>query len=74
MLKWGLGLCNAPVTFSHIIHLVMRGLNWKTALAFLEDILIMGQIFDEHLGNLRQAMERFRQYMLKLKIVSEYDA
>ena len=65
--KMGFGLCNAPATFSRVINLVMRGLNWKTALAFLDDILIMGRNFKDHLENLRQALERFRKYRLRLK-------
>ena len=65
--KMGFGLCNAPATFSRAINLVMRGLNWKVALAFLDDILIMGQNFDDHLRNLKLALERFRKYRLRLK-------
>ena len=65
--KMGFGLCNAPATFARAINIVMRGLNWKTALAFLDDILIMGQDFDDHLKNLREALERFRKYRLRLK-------
>ncbi|XP_053400391.1 uncharacterized protein LOC128557239 [Mercenaria mercenaria] len=34
--KMGFGLCNAPATFSRVVNLVVRGLNWKTVLAFLE--------------------------------------
>ena len=65
--KMGFGLCNAPATFARAINIVMPGLNWKTALAFLDDILIMGQDFDGHLENLREALSRFRQYSLRLK-------
>ncbi|MCG8045981.1 MAG: reverse transcriptase domain-containing protein [Candidatus Thiodiazotropha endolucinida] len=50
-----------------MINLALRGLNWKTALAFLDDILIMGKNFDDHLENLKEALERFRRYKLKLK-------
>ena len=64
--KMGFGLCNAPAMFSRVINLVMKGLNWKTALAFLDYILVMGQIFDDHMGNFRQALEKFRQYQLKM--------
>ncbi|MCU7901933.1 MAG: DDE-type integrase/transposase/recombinase [Candidatus Thiodiazotropha sp. (ex Lucinoma aequizonata)] len=63
----GFGLCNAPATFARVINLVLRGLNWKTVLAFLDDILVMGRDFDDHLLNLREALTRFRQYGLKLK-------
>jgi len=32
--KMGFGLCNALATYAMIMNLVMRGLNWNTALAF----------------------------------------
>ena len=65
--KMGFGLCNAPATFSRVMNLVLRGLTWKTALAFLDDILIMGKSFDDHLFNIGEALSRFQQYGLKLK-------
>ena len=36
-------------------------------LAFLDDILVMGMNFEDHLKNLAEAFERFKQYGLKLK-------
>ena len=45
----------------------LRGLNWKTLLAFLDDVLIMGKSFDDHLENLDAALKRFRKFGLKLK-------
>lgn len=65
--KMGFGLCNAPATFSRVINLVFRGLNWKTVLAFLDDILVLGKSFDQHLDYLSEALERFRKFGLKLK-------
>ena len=47
----GFGLCNAPATYARVMNLVLRGFNWKTVLAFLDDVLIMGRNFDDHLGN-----------------------
>ena len=63
----GFGLCNAPATYARVINLVMRSLNWKTVLAFLDDILVSGNSFEDHLLNLEEALARFRQYGLKLK-------
>ncbi len=63
----GFGLCNAAATYSRVMNLVLRGLNWKIALAFLDDILVLGKCFEDHLANLRQAFSRFRKYGLRLK-------
>ena len=50
-----------------MINLILRGLTWKTVLAFLDDILIMGMSFENHLKDLEEAFERFGLYGLKLK-------
>ncbi len=65
--KMSFGLCNAPATFSRAINFVLRGLTWKTVLAFLDDILALGKTFDEHLHILREIFKRFLEYQLKLK-------
>lgn len=60
-------LCNAPSTYARLMNLVLRGLTWNIVLAFLDDILVMGKSFADHLQNLQLAFERFRQCVLKLK-------
>ena len=65
--RMGFGLCNAPATYSRIMNLVLRGLNWNTVLAFLDDIIVMGKNFDDHLVNLEDVLKKFRDYGLKLK-------
>lgn len=63
----GFGLCNAPNTFTRVMNLVLRGLHWNSVLAFLDDILVLGKDFHEHLSNMKEVLERFRSYGLKLK-------
>lgn len=46
--KMGFGLCNAPSTYARVMNLVMRGLNWKIVLAFLDDILVLGKNVSDH--------------------------
>jgi len=65
--KMGFGLCNSPACFSRVVNLVLRGLNWKIVLAFLDDILVLGNTFESHLQNLVEVLERFKKYGLKLK-------
>ncbi|XP_062602775.1 uncharacterized protein LOC134264500 [Saccostrea cucullata] len=61
------GTCNSPATFQRVIQLVLQGLNWKECLAYLDDVIVLGQNFEEHLINLRAVFERFRTHNLKLK-------
>jgi hypothetical protein len=65
--RMGFGLCNAPATYSRIMNLVLRGLNWDTVLAFLDDIIVMGKDFEDHLVNLERVLRRLQEYGLKLK-------
>jgi hypothetical protein len=50
-----------PVWNTIHFNLVLRGLNWKVILAFLDDILVLGKDFEGHLANLRAVLVRFRE-------------
>lgn len=52
--RMGFGLYNAPATLARDINLVLHRLNRKIALAFLDDVLVLGKTEQEHLENLRQ--------------------
>jgi len=61
------GLCNAPATFQRLMDTVLAGLQWANCLVHLDDVIILGRTFEEHLTNLRAVFDRFRQAGLKLK-------
>ena len=61
------GLCNAPATFSRSISLVLRGLSWKSVIAFLDDVVVLGRDIDSHMVNLSDVLKRFEQYGMRLK-------
>ena len=46
----GFGMINSPATFSFVI-IIILSLTWKTVLAFLDDVLVMGMSFEGHLKN-----------------------
>ena len=66
-LKMPFGLCNAPSTFQRCMELVFRGLQWKTLLIYLDDIIILGSSMDENLERLDEALARLEDAHLKLK-------
>ena len=41
------GLCNAPATFQ-----VLAGLQWTICLVYLDDVIVTGKTFEEHLDHL----------------------
>ena len=60
------GLCNAPATFERLMETVLRGLQWKECLVYLDDIIIFGRTFDETLGRLSRVFDRIQDAGLKL--------
>ena len=61
------GLCNAPATFQHLMNSILAGLQWTTCLVYIDDIIIVGRTFDEHLNNLQRVFERLKQAGLKVQ-------
>ena len=52
------GLCNAPTTFQRLMEVTLRGLARCKCVVYLDDILVMGRTFQEHLSNLREVKPR----------------
>ncbi|XP_059420291.1 uncharacterized protein LOC132155519 [Carassius carassius] len=61
------GLCNSPSTFQRLMDLVLADLQWTTCLVYLDDIIIFGRTFQEHLGRLDEVLIKLRQANLKVK-------
>ena len=61
------GLCNGPATFQRLMDLVLAGLQMSQCLVYIDDVIVVGRTFDEHLGNLQEVFERVRRAGLKLK-------
>ena len=47
---------------------VLKGIHWKTCLVYLDDIIVMGRTFDEHLKNLGEVLQRITMAGLKLSV------
>ncbi|GBM35013.1 Retrovirus-related Pol polyprotein from transposon 297 [Araneus ventricosus] len=60
------GLCNAPATFERLMETVLRGFTSKACLVYLDDIIIVGRTFQEHLNNIRKVFQRLQKANLKL--------
>jgi len=61
------GLCNSPGFFQRMIQLILTGLTWKECLAYLDDVIVLGKDFKDHLNNLKKVLQRFKDNNLKLK-------
>ncbi|GBN41538.1 Retrovirus-related Pol polyprotein from transposon 297 [Araneus ventricosus] len=60
------GLCNASATFERLMETVLRGLTSEACLVYLDDIIIVGRTFQEHLNNIRKVFQRLQKANLKL--------
>lgn len=60
------GLCNAPGCFERLMERVLDGLQWRTALIYLDDVIVYGGTFEEELGRLEEVLQRLRKANLKL--------
>ena len=61
------GLSNAPSTFERCMELVLKGLQWKTLLIYLDDVIICSPDFDTHIQRLDEVFSRLSEAGLKLK-------
>ena len=65
--RMAMGLCNSPSAFSRLMSLVLRDLTYLICLSFIDDCLVIGRSFDEHLTNVETVLQRFEQANLRLK-------
>ena len=61
------GLMNSPITFQNLMSKVLKNLNWKVALVYIDDILVFSRNFDDHLDHLSQVFSNLRAANLTLQ-------
>jgi hypothetical protein len=59
-------LCNTPATFERLMETVLRGLTYESCLVYLDDVIVIGCTFQEHLLNLWKVFQQFQEARLKL--------
>ena len=62
-----MGLTNSPATFQRLMEIALRGLQWHTCLIYLDDIVVFGTNFEEHLNRVEEVLDRLQVAGLKLK-------
>ena len=60
------GLCNAPQAYSRLVEMVLRGLDPRQVLAYLDDIIIHSRNMEDHLVMMHQVLQAHRRAGLKI--------
>lgn len=67
-LRMPFGLKNAPATFQRVMDNVLRGLQGKICLVYMDDIIIFSTSLQEHISNLKLVFERLQDNNLKIQL------
>jgi hypothetical protein len=57
------GMCNSPASFQRLLDFITTGL--QGVFVYLDDVVIVSKTYQQHQGQLRQLLSRFRKYGLK---------
>jgi len=63
------GLTNAPSSFQRLMGHVLRGLEYRYTLIYIDDIIIFSKTVEEHLVHLEEVFNRLREANVKLNPV-----
>lgn len=61
------GIKNAPSDFQRIMEIALSGLQWKSCIVYIDDILVFSRTFDQHLKDLENVFSALRKVNLKIK-------
>ena len=62
-----MGLASAPRAFQNLIELIFAGLSYEVALKYLDNVIVFGRNFEEHLKRLELIFKRLSENGLKIK-------
>ena len=67
MTRMPFGLNNSSCTFQRTMELVLQGLQWVTCLVYIDDVVVFGKDFEQHILRVDQVLDRMKQAGLKLR-------
>lgn len=67
-LRMPMGLKNAPSTFQRVMDNVLRGLQNKICLVYLDDIIVFSTSLQEHIENLEKVFNRLRESNFRIQM------
>ena len=68
------GLCNSPVTFQKLMDTVLSRLTQKSCMVYIDNVLVIGKTFAQHLDPLREVFKCLGDARLRLKLSVDLQA
>ena len=65
--RLAMGLASAPGAFENLMKLFFAGLTYEMTLVYLDDVIVFGRNFDEHLKQLKLVFQSLAENGLKAK-------
>jgi hypothetical protein len=62
-----MGITNAAPTFQRNMESMLSGLLWKKCIIYIDDVIIFGSTFEEHLANIEEVLDRMKRYNVMAK-------
>ena len=62
-----MGLKNSPATFQRMMDTVLSGLQWRFALAYMDDVLVYSKNIEDHFSHMTQVLNRLLEAGLTIK-------
>lgn len=60
------GLTNSPATYQRLMENILAYLNLKVCCVFIDDVIIFGRTFEEHLHNIQLVFNKIKEATLKI--------
>ena len=61
------GVANGVATYQRLMSLVLAGISWEVCIAYIDDLIVLGKSFENHLQNLQSILDRLAMHGLKIK-------
>jgi len=62
-----MGLTNSGPTFQRNMEIILSGLNWKSCLVYVDDIIIFSATFEQHMKDIEAVLQRLREANLQIR-------
>ena len=62
-----MGMTNSPAVFQRLMEIALRVLQWHICLIYVDDVLVFGSMFEQHMQRVAEVLSRIKEAGLKLK-------